>query len=250
MSRLLPATLLGFLLALPVSAQIHGSHAFGGGAHAGGPSVSFHASGGFGTHRGGVFARPGGGYGHGHGPYGYRTYGHGPYGYRNYGYRAYHHYRPFLSYGYYGAYGYPYLAYYPYDFYYSGSAYGYSVDSNDRRYEQLSNDVSNLSSEMRDLRDRNAQLQYELDRQSVERQAPPPEPLASAVSKPSAEPTKTVLVFRDGRRQEVANYAIAGQTLWILSEQSAKRVPLSELNLEQTKQQNAERGLDFSYSAK
>src|SRR5262249_16623658 len=39
--------------------------------------------------------------------------------------------------------------------------------------------------------------------------------------------TTTVLVFRDGHRQEIQNYAIVGQTLWIFDENKSSRISVS-----------------------
>ena len=55
----------------------------------------------------------------------------------------------------------------------------------------------------------------------------------------------TVLVFRDKHTQEVENYAIVGQTLWIFNEQRATKVPLTSLDVDATAKANEERGLEF-----
>ena len=71
------------------------------------------------------------------------------------------------------------------------------------------------------------------------RSAPPrQEPRASAI-------TDTVLVFRDQRKQEVQNYAIVGQTLWIFSPERTQKVPLADLDIEATQKANDARGVDF-----
>lgn len=62
----------------------------------------------------------------------------------------------------------------------------------------------------------------------------PPEPL---------EPT--TLVFKDGHKLEVGNYAIIGQTLFDMTPGHARRVPLSDLDLEATRRQNDDRGITF-----
>jgi hypothetical protein len=70
----------------------------------------------------------------------------------------------------------------------------------------------------------------------------------SAKSQPSSqdsEPQITVLVFRDGHRIDVRDYAIAGDTLWILTEQRATKVPLSDLDLDETVKVNQEHGIRF-----
>src|SRR5262249_3501509 len=76
----------------------------------------------------------------------------------------------------------------------------------------------------------------------------------SAKGNPALQPTSaetddrtpsTVLVFQDGRHIEARNYAIVGQTVWVYTEQDSKRFPLSDLNVEETRRTNAERGVAF-----
>jgi hypothetical protein len=66
--------------------------------------------------------------------------------------------------------------------------------------------------------------------------APPPE---------IAEQPSTVLVFKDGRRLEISNYAIAGSTLYNLSDGLPRKVALAEIDLPATVKQNDDRGVDF-----
>jgi len=73
------------------------------------------------------------------------------------------------------------------------------------------------------------------------RQATPPT-TRSAVEQASP----TVLVFRDGHRSEVQNYAIVGQTLWVFTERHANKYPLSDLDLPATKASSEERGGEFA----
>ena len=55
----------------------------------------------------------------------------------------------------------------------------------------------------------------------------------------------TILVFRDKHTEEVQNYAIVGQTLWVLNEEKAKKVPLADLDVPATMNANDQRGVDF-----
>jgi hypothetical protein len=57
-----------------------------------------------------------------------------------------------------------------------------------------------------------------------------------------AEPT--VLVFHDGHRQEIANYAIMGSTLFVLSGPRS-RIPIAELDVPATERVNQSRGIEF-----
>lgn len=62
-----------------------------------------------------------------------------------------------------------------------------------------------------------------------------------------AEPT--VLVFRDGHRREIANYAIMGSTLFVLSGPRS-RIPVAELDVPATERVNQDRGIAFSVPKK
>ena len=55
----------------------------------------------------------------------------------------------------------------------------------------------------------------------------------------------TLLVFKDGRTLEVANYAILGQTVYDLTPNHRRKIPLIDLDLEATRKQNDERGVTF-----
>jgi len=54
----------------------------------------------------------------------------------------------------------------------------------------------------------------------------------------------TVLVFRDGHQQEVSNYAIMGQTLYVLDTRTHK-IALGDLDLPATIKLNDDRGVEF-----
>jgi hypothetical protein len=69
----------------------------------------------------------------------------------------------------------------------------------------------------------------------------------AAAQQPETKGNKipTILIFRKGRREEVQNYVIVGKTLWIVTEQQARKLPLSELDLEATRKANQHRGVEF-----
>jgi hypothetical protein len=56
----------------------------------------------------------------------------------------------------------------------------------------------------------------------------------------------TTLVFKDGHKLEVENYAIIGQTLFDMTPGHARKVPLADLDLEATRRVNDERGVTFA----
>jgi hypothetical protein len=67
---------------------------------------------------------------------------------------------------------------------------------------------------------------------------------ASAADDDPPQPP-TVLIFKDGRKLDVGNYAIVGSTLFDLTPGHSRKVPLSDLDLEATRQQNDEHGVAF-----
>lgn len=70
------------------------------------------------------------------------------------------------------------------------------------------------------------------------------EPTDDATSDPEpADPT--LLVFKDGRKMEVGNYAIVGATLFDLTPGHPRKIALAELDLEATRKQNDDRGIIF-----
>lgn len=144
------------------------------------------------------------------------------------------HFRPWWYYGYAGRYGYPwwYSDYsYPEESY---SSYDYAepyYPQEDARLQQQQAEIDRLNDEVERLRqereERNA------------RPAAPSQPQAKAESQPTA------LVFRDRHTEDVQNYAIVGQTLWVFNEQRARKILLADLDLPATQKANEDRGVDF-----
>jgi len=56
----------------------------------------------------------------------------------------------------------------------------------------------------------------------------------------------TELIFRDKHTEQIENYAIVGQTLWVFNEQRARKVALADLDIAATKQTNEARGVEFN----
>ena len=99
---------------------------------------------------------------------------------------------------------------------------------------------TDLASEVDRLRDEIEGLRDE-ERSREEARQPASQPLPPGEEKTAT----TILVFRDGRRSEIQNYAIVGQTLWMLTEQRARKVSMSDLDVEATRKLNADRGVEF-----
>jgi len=216
-----------------------GGHGFGGGGH----GVGGHPGMGAGFHPGGS-GHPGshGGWNNGwHGGSGWNGnwgwHGNGlrnPYWRVRYGY-------PY--YGYYGlGYGYPYWGWSDFD---SGYDNGYSNEaySSQPDYSQYpmyadvrspgppsatyasSDELEQIRSEVRRLKEQQTRS-------------------FASITPPANEP-QTALIFRDGHSENVRNYAIAGNTLWVLDQSHARKVPLGSLDLPATRQQNEDRGVKF-----
>src|SRR5581483_4539408 len=96
---------------------------------------------------------------------------------------------------------------------------------------ELSYQVGKLSQEIEDLRQQQAQV-AQLQRPA---QPVPPDTF-----------TPVVLIFKDGHRTEVQNYAIVGETLWVLDEKNSSKIPLSDLDLDATQKENRAHGVRFS----
>jgi uncharacterized small protein (DUF1192 family) len=62
---------------------------------------------------------------------------------------------------------------------------------------------------------------------------------------PTHIPANTIFVFRDHRREEIQDYAIVGKTLWMFTEQRARKVPIAELDVPATTKANEDRGIVF-----
>ena len=74
---------------------------------------------------------------------------------------------------------------------------------------------------------------------------PQPERAAAAPSLPEAKPgVPTLLVFRDGHKQEVTNYAIMGQTVYIFDNRT-KKIALADLDVPATIKANDDQGVEF-----
>lgn len=132
-------------------------------------------------------------------------------------------------------YGYPYLGggVDPYWWWDSDSS-----DSGPDPYQQYDDGLANQMTEQgiypRRAPDRSDQDIYA-------RSAPPP-PRQDETTTPAPA---TMLVFRDQHKQEVQNYAIVGQTLWIFNTQRTQKIPLAEVDIDATEKANADRGVDF-----
>ena len=100
-----------------------------------------------------------------------------------------------------------------------------------------------------------AQNDYQAEnRKSAVSRPPAPTPPAqeepATVAMKTPEPAialqpATILIFKDGHRQEVGNYAIVGSYLYDLTPGHRMKVTLSDLDLDATQKANDDQGIDF-----
>src|ERR1051326_2642146 len=90
-----------------------------------------------------------------------------------------------------------------------------------------------------------APLAVEEDHAANQVSQPAPESNDVSRAEASSPQPETVLVFKDGHQLEVQNYAIVGNTLYDLTDGHRRKVPLADLDLTATTNQNDDRGVDF-----
>jgi hypothetical protein len=230
-------------LVVPAFAQMHGGGSHGGGAMGGHSGISSSGSRG-GISSAGSSLRAGGSLGVGsrssasfnagvhQGSFhsgssfvGFHRPGFGP---RRFGHRVFFGY----SGGYYGYPGYYYNDFYPSsDYYPSYDYYGSAYNAAQNSIAQQQQDIDRLEDEVARLREQRESGQQE----------------TRDMPRPQAEsaPTPTLLVFLDKHTQEVQNYGVVGDTLWIFTEQRATKLPLAWLDIDATIKANEDRGVDF-----
>lgn len=141
--------------------------------------------------------------------------------------------------GYWGGYS-PYLPYLPYVTYptYFSPVATQPADTSpavQRKNQELLSEVQRLTREVEQIRKEQNEQAIVLPPFPV----PPPQAAAKAAAK------SKVLVFRDGHRLAFENYALTGRAVWILDDGGPAQVPLSELDLDATEQQNRGTNLKF-----
>jgi len=137
-------------------------------------------------------------------------------------------------------YPYPYLGY--------GAVYGYGVpyaddpNGDDQGYDATDDSNYQGGPTVFDRRGSGAQS-YVPPVENV----PAPHAEQSANSAPDPQPVQppTLLVFKDGHKLEVGNYAIVGTTLFDLTPGHPRKIALADLDLQATQKQNEDRGVVF-----
>jgi hypothetical protein len=158
------------------------------------------------------------------------SFGHPGFGHLGYGYPHGRYYR-----------GWPYGSYYGYPYY--GWGFGDDSYSSDSYQNYPVYDDSNAYAESDRQQAAIDRLEAEVDRLRQEREARQAQ--SSSASAPKTVVPPTELVFRDKHTEEVQNYAIVGQTFWILNAEKARKIPIAQLDIPATQKANEDRGVDF-----
>ncbi len=145
------------------------------------------------------------------------------------------------------AYPYPYYPgpYYPPDYYSSPSSYyppEYYSNAPQAAPTENSTDVY-LATMLQKLTDEVESLKNEQRQKYQTGGGAAVGPTAAA--KPGVEGPAVTFVFRDGRRITAHNYAVSGGTLWVFSENAARKYQLVDLDRAATEQVNAANGIDL-----
>ena len=101
----------------------------------------------------------------------------------------------------------------------------------DSHTRELALQVQELSDEIQSMRDE------ERRRESAKS--------AGAQPAPRDEGPNATLVFRDGQQLSVRNYAIVGDSIWVLEDHNARKIPISKLDVAATQQINEKNGVEF-----
>jgi len=158
------------------------------------------------------------------------SFGHPGFGHPGFGYPHGRYYR-----------GWPYGGYYGYPYY--GWGYGDDSYSSDSYQNYPVYDYSSAYAENDRQQAAIDRLENEVDRLRQEREARQSQSSSASAPKSALPPTE--LVFRDKHTEEVQNYAIVGQTFWILNAEKARKIPIAQLDIPATQKANEDRGVDF-----
>jgi len=103
-----------------------------------------------------------------------------------------------------------------------------SVTTSDATVADLNAQVQQLTNEVQQLQSELAAANGQVPQTSAAPQNAPP----------------LTLILKDGRRIEAPGYALVGSTLWILNQESATKIPLSDVDVGATQKENQQRGIN------
>jgi hypothetical protein len=70
-----------------------------------------------------------------------------------------------------------------------------------------------------------------------------------ADTKPAEDQPQTLLIYKDGHEDKVQNYAVVGSMLYDLTPGQHRKIPLADLDLKATAEQNDDMGISFQVPA-
>lgn len=154
--------------------------------------------------------------------------------------------RGYLPYSYYSA---PFLPFFDYGDYDSGppqddsAAQSAAVQAQNAAVSanMLGDQVQRLSAEVESLRNQPPQPAAPVAPQTPDA---PPVPQSAQEQAPPSEPPITV-VLKSGRKLQVNNYAVMGQTFWDFSSQPAHRIPVEKINVPASVNASSANGAEF-----
>ncbi|TAM82609.1 MAG: hypothetical protein EPN47_08105 [Acidobacteria bacterium] len=114
--------------------------------------------------------------------------------------------------------------------------------------EYLSSQVQALTNEVHSLREQQSLRQIVQGPAASSGVETSGRPLPQAESRAQQAFPVTVFIYRDGHEMEVRDYAIFGDTLWVFNGPAARKFPLSDFNIEASRQVNEEHGVEFPLS--
>lgn len=107
------------------------------------------------------------------------------------------------------------------------------VDEQDNGNRDLALEVQYLSDQIQAMRDRDEGQAREERRNATAKQAP------------QDDAPNATLIFRDGLQLSVRNYAISGDTIWVLDDHNSQKIPLAKLDVAATQKINDQNGVEF-----
>ena len=142
--------------------------------------------------------------------------------------------------------GYLPLAYFAAPYYYPG----YYSDNDSGGYADAAPPPSvyepdptvGIAAELADLHREVTEMRQAMMQGPMPENGPYPAQQAAA---PQPPPPPLVLVFRDGTRTEVHDFAVIGDTFWDLSSHPTRKIALNQLNLDASIQATQARGAEF-----
>jgi hypothetical protein len=100
-----------------------------------------------------------------------------------------------------------------------------------------------------DMNAQAAPMQSNDNSRQVYAEAPESAPYSAQNTEPVPDQPAITVLFKDGRSQQIQNYALTKTTLYVFDGPRRREIPLDEIDLPQTEKTNRDAGLDFEVPA-